>query len=356
LIALISFWFIIFFILLFHHHKIINRSFTLLIIFFLVFIFDFFLKNLPDQIFFKNLHEIVQIGEFGYPLFKTQNMGKSGLETGFVTIHLLFNNFFSYQFTHSLIAASLAYSILYIVKLLVKDNHFSIVSLMVVSCYFINFVFISQRFGLVLILNMLSVYLILNRKYALGLLSSGSAHLFHLSGIILIPLYFLNLIFQKLSNIAIFLISFLILLFIFALLISDVNILNLIPESIFIKTGYFEENQGLSLFYISFFLLYFLFGIHRLKYSEIFSLTSPLNGILFILILVPFYQFGTLAGRLFVLFTIIPFIFSIRNILENLDSRNKKINFIYSIFAFLSFLIYYRVIQNKDYMYWTLIE
>lgn len=356
MIALISFWFIVFFILLFHHYKIINRSLTLPIIFIIVFIFNFFLKNLPDQIFFNNFYETVQIGDFGYPLFKTEIMGKSGKETGFATILVLFNNFFGYQFTHSLIAASLAYSILYIVKLLVKDKHFFIVSLMVISSYFVNYVFISQRFGILLTLNMLSIYLIINKKYALGLLSSASAHLFHLSGIILIPLYFIYLIFQKFRNIYTFLISFFIILIIFVVFIFEVNILNLFPESIFIKDGYFKEHAAISMFYLSFFLSFFVFGLHGLKYSQIFSLKSPLLGVLFILFLIPFYQYGTIIGRLFTLFTIIPFIFSIRNILENIESRFRNFNFIYLIFVFISFLFYYYAIQNKDYLRWVLFE
>ena len=355
--ALFSFWFVIFFTLFFHHHKKLTRSLTLLIIFFTVFLFDFFLKNLPDQIFFKNLYDLLRISDFGYPLYQTTatDIGMSGLETAFATKFILFNNFFSYQFTHSLTAALLAYALLSVIGLLVEDKYFSIISIFFISFYFINYVFISQRFGIIIFLNMLSIHLIINKKYALGLLSSASAHLFHISGIILIPLYFMYLIFQKFRTTYVFLI-FLIFLIIFGLLVSYTNFLNFISDSVFIKIGYFKKHSSISLLYIFSFLLIFLFGVHRLKYSQILSLTSPLLGILFILLLIPIYQYGTIVGRLFVLFTVIPFLFSIRNILKNIDNHFRKVNFVYLIFAFISFLFFYRVVQNKHYFQWVLFE
>lgn len=354
--ALLSFWLVIFFTLLFHHNKQLTRSLTLLIIFFIVFLFDFFLKNLPDQAALKNLYDLLRISDFGYPLYNTPDIGMSGLESAFATKLILFNNFFSYQFTHSLTAALLAYAMLYVIGLLVEDKYFSIISIFFISIYFINYVLISQRFGIIIFFNMLSIHLIQKKKYALGFLSSASAHLFHFAGIILIPLYFIYLIFQKFRNIYLFLISFFILLIIFLVIIFDVNILNLISESVFIKVGYFKKNESLSLLYIIFFLLFFLFGLHRLEYSQIFSLNSPFLGVLFILLLIPFYNYGTLVGRLFALFTTIPFIFSIRNILKNIDNNFRKINFIYPIFGFFSFLFYYRLIQNKYYLQWAAFE
>ena len=348
---LFLFWIINFFILFLCNINFLNRSLTAVIISFTVFFFSFFLQNLPDQNFFEQLYYNSYIGDIAYPKFNME--GDSGLETGFLTLYILLSNFFTYKISNAFISAIIAWNILYITSLLVEKKYFSSVSIVLISIYFLNYVFISQRFGLVIMLNMMLIFFLIKKKYFSGFVVATIAHLFHFFGIFLIPLYFFYLAIHKLnifaSAVTVILI-FCISLFVYANII-DISGINIPWGNNFIKTTYLASNSdqpNISNFFMLFFFSILFLGLNSVRLSKLLKLSSPFIGIMLLFMILIFIKAdGTILGRLSALLSIVPLIFALQNI-AHFFSR-FKIN--YLMFSAFSLIFYYHVIKNKDYMY-----
>ena len=260
----------------------------------------------------------------------TNSWQQGNLDIGYLAIEFLFSNILKVHFSiFCLFCAIISICpVCYLIKKYSSNNILSLLLYMFLGMYFFNLSGIRQ--GLSIGIASLSIIFITKKKFILFLIPCAISTLFHFSGIIIIPMYFIaNMKFNKIK------ILFFILL-VFSLFLFGEYIYDFIIK--FWRINYVKEDVsggfGFYFLVLFIFLCALIFTYKDLCIDNNYQILF--TGIMMYLLIWPVVRFNSSTFRLTYIYQLILILF-IPNMLYKIKDSFTK----WSISLFLSIIVIY---------------